>query len=59
MASPLVSDELWLILAPLPPPGRPKPKGSRPADPARAAVAGILFVLRTGVPWQVLPLECE
>ena len=57
MASPLASDELWLMLAPLLPPERPKPKGGRPAVPARAALTGILFVLRTGIPWEMLPLE--
>jgi transposase len=29
----------------------------RPRVPDRAALTGILFVLRSGVPWQVLPKE--
>jgi len=29
----------------------------RPRVPDRAALTGILFVLRTGMPWQMLPLE--
>ena len=35
----------------------PKPKGSRPHIDAHAAVTGILFVLRTGIPWAILPQE--
>lgn len=57
MARPLVSDELWSVVAPLLPPSRPKPKGGRPPVPDRAALSGILFVLRTGLPWEMLPQE--
>jgi transposase len=57
MARPLVSDELWELIAPLLPPERPKPKGGRPRVPDRAALTGILFVLRSGIPWELLPLE--
>lgn len=57
MPSPLVSDELWSMIEPLLPPERPKPKGGRPPVAARAALTGILFVLRSGIPWEMLPLE--
>lgn len=57
MRSPLVSDELWSLVSALLPPDRPKPKGGRPPVPARAALSGILFVLRTGIGWEMLPLE--
>jgi transposase len=57
MPSPLVSDELWSIIAPLLPQEQPKPKGGRPPVAARAALTGILFVLRTGIPWEMLPQE--
>jgi transposase len=57
MSKPLVSDELWTTLAPLLPPERPKPKGGRPRVPDRAALTGILFVLRSGIPWELLPQE--
>ena len=57
MSTPLLPDDLWNIVAPLLPPEPPKPKGSRPRVPDRAALTGILFVLKTGCPWQSLPEE--
>ena len=57
MPSPLVPDSLWLIIEPLLPRAAAKPKGGRPPVPARAALTGILFVLRTGIPWEMLPAE--
>ena len=57
MAKPLVSDELWELIEPLLPPERLKPKGGRPRVPDRAVLAGILFVLRSGIPWEMLPQE--
>jgi transposase len=57
MSKPLVSDELWEVIAPLLPPEPPKPKGGRPRVPARAAFTGIVFVLRSGIPWELLPQE--
>ena len=53
----LVTDELWAAIAPLLPPTRPRPKGGRPRVPDRAALAGILYVLRTGIQWRMLPQE--
>ncbi len=57
MAKPLVSDELWAAVAPLLPPEKAKPKGGRPRVPDRAALTGIVFVLKTGTPWEHLPAE--
>jgi transposase len=57
MGRPLVSDELWAIVEPLLPQERPKPKGGRPRLEDRAALTGILFVLRSGIPWEMLPPE--
>jgi transposase len=54
---PLVSDELWAVVAPLLPAEPPKPKGGRPRVSDRAALSGIIFVLRTGIPWEMLPQE--
>lgn len=58
MAKPLVSDELWARIEPLLP-KRPPPseKGGRPPVDDRAALTGILFVLKTGIPWEDLPQE--
>lgn len=57
MSKPLVSDTLWETIAPLLPPERPKPHGGAPRVPDRAVLGGIIFVLRTGIPWQMLPRE--
>src|SRR3712207_3223452 len=57
MAKALVSDELWALVAPLLPPPRPRPKGGRPPVDDRKALAGILFVLKSGIPWAMLPRE--
>ena len=58
MAKPLVSEELWEVVAPLlPPPRHDKQKAGRPRVPDRAALAGIIFVLKTGIPWEYLPQE--
>jgi transposase len=53
----LVSDELWAIIEPLLPPHPPQPQGGHPWVSDRAALCGILFVLRTGIQWQLLPTE--
>ena len=57
MSKPLVSDTLWETIAPLLPPEPAKPKGGRPRVPDRAALTGILFVLKSGIPWEMLPPE--
>lgn len=57
MAKPLVPDDLWSAIEPLLPSERPKPQGGRPRLPDRAVLTGILFVLRSGLPWEMLPAE--
>jgi transposase len=56
MAKPLVSDDLWAVVEPLLP---TKPPGTRghPPVPNRVALTGIIFVLKTGLPWEYFPQE--
>jgi transposase len=55
MATALVTDALWGLVEPLLPMTLPKPKGGRPRLADRACLEGIIFVLRTGIPWRMLP----
>ena len=58
MTKQLVSDELWQIIKPLLPEEPPKkPEGGRPRIDDRAALTGIVFVLKSGIPWEMLPQE--
>jgi transposase len=57
MAKLLVSNDLWATVAPLLPPQPAHPKGGRPFVPDRAALTGIIFVLKSGIPWEYLPHE--
>ena len=59
MVKPLVSDELWELiksLLPTPKPRRSRYPGRNPLNDRRV-LTGILFVLKSGIPWQTLPLE--
>lgn len=59
MAKPLLDNELWNLIAPLlpaPTPRRPRFPGRKPIS-NRQALTGILFVLKTGIPWEYLPQE--
>lgn len=59
MAKELVPDELWELIEPLLPPPKPRRKrypGRKPMD-RRRALTGIIFVLKSGIPWEMLPKE--
>jgi transposase len=59
VAKPLLDEQLWRWIEPV----LPKPKRRRRRHPGRKplpdrrALTGILFVLRTGIPWEYLPAE--
>jgi len=55
MAKQRVSETLWKAIAPFLPAHERSPKGGRPPVPDRACLEGIIFVLQTGMPWQLLP----
>lgn len=57
MSKPIVPDDLWDVIAPLLPPEPDKLDGGRPCIAERAALGGVLFVFRSGIPWTMLPIE--
>jgi transposase len=57
MSKELVSDELWEVVDPLLPEEPPKLKGGRPRVDDRAALIDIVFILKSGIPWEMLPKE--
>ena len=59
MAKPILDDALWELLKALLPPPKPRRAdhpGRKPLD-RRKVLTGILFVLRAGIPWEMLPKE--
>jgi transposase len=58
MPGPLVPDELWQTIQPLLPRHKARSgKRGRPPVDDRACLTGIVFVLKTGLAWEDLPLE--
>jgi transposase len=53
----LVPDELWALVEPLLPKRAPSPKGGHPPVDDRVCLTGVLFVLKTGIPWEHFPRE--
>jgi transposase len=51
MAGMLLPGALWDLIEPLLPALPPRLTGGRPRVPDRACLTGILFVLRSGIPW--------
>jgi transposase len=54
----LIDDELWKIVQPLLPPAPPHktPAGRERLD-QRRVLTGIVFILQSGLPWEMLPKE--
>ena len=48
---------LWKRIEPLIPQVTCSPKGGRPRISDKQALNGIVYVLRTGIPWEDLPME--
>jgi transposase len=59
MPQALIDDDLWSRIEPLLPKrrGRNRRYAGRKPIPDRAVLTGILFVLRSGLPWNMLPRE--
>lgn len=58
MLRPLIDDDLWAEIEPLLPTKRRRKRyaGRKPLC-SRRVLTGILFVLRSGIPWEMLPQE--
>lgn len=57
MSKLLVSDALWELIEPLLPAHRYVPGVGKLRVPDRICLTGILFVLKTGIPWEDFPQE--
>jgi len=57
MSKLLVTDELWNAIRHIFPERTVSPKGGRPPKDDRLCLTGILFVLKTGIPWEDFPQE--
>ena len=59
MPKAVIDDDLWSRIEPLLPKRRPRNRryAGRTPIPDRAVLTGILFVLRSGIPWNMLPRE--
>jgi transposase len=57
MAAELIPEGLWDLIEPLLPQPEPRLTGGRPRLPDRGCLRGILFVLHSGIPWEMLPKE--
>lgn len=61
MAKPILDERVWGFVEPLLPAAKPRRRrfpGRKPLD-NRATLTGILFVLKTGIPWEHLPRNLD
>ena len=52
-----IPDDLWNLIEPFLPPDKPPGANGRPRVPNRTVLNGILYVLRTGCQWKMVPRE--
>ena len=52
-----IPDDLWELIEPLLPPDKPPGANGRPRVPNRTVLDGILYVLRTGCQWKMVPRQ--
>ncbi len=52
-----IPDDLWELIEPILPPDKPLGSNGRPRVPNRTVLNGILFVLRTGCQWKMVPCQ--
>jgi transposase len=57
MATELLPDELWEQIEPLLPSHPAQPKGGRPPVDDRCCLRGLIFILRSGMAYSLLPSE--
>jgi transposase len=53
----MISDQAWDSIRKLLPARPPRVEGGRPPIGDREVLTGVLFVLKTGIPWEDLPRE--
>jgi transposase len=52
-----IPDELWALIEPILPLDKPPGMNGRPRVPNRTVMNGILYILRTGCQWKMVPRE--
>jgi len=52
-----IPDDLWELIEPILPPDKPAGTNGRPRVPNRTVLNGILYVLRTGCQWKMVPRQ--
>jgi transposase len=57
MAERMVTDALWAEIQPLLPRRKKSSKGGAPSADDRLCLEGILYVLRGGIAWRLMPME--